>query len=267
MITLGHLVVLVRARTLARPDVPPLPSFLHANLNRIVLVVFLLAIASYVPSLLAAAARGDEKWQHAIPITLGDDNAYQILAVNVLHGLGYAERLLLPVEEYRLEAYQPKDPRLETASSLPQFRRAPGLALMLAASYKVFGPETIVARRTMAVLAWLTALCLLLTGSVTAGWIGSVAGGLTALYHLNYFSGMYSLERILSENPTAFWVALFGLTFTLFLRRNRSPWLVMSALSLSAVILMRANFIIALPLLALYLARVTRRGRPVALFV
>lgn len=239
------------------------PSLQPVGLNIAVPGAFLLAIAAQLPGLLTQAAFADATLNHAIPLT-GDDGDYQVLAINLRHGQGYSSRLLLPIDRYRLDEDGPGSAEaLQSAQSAQsgaviEFRRSPGLSLMLGGVYLVFGSETIVTRRTMALLAWLTGVLLLITGAVTAGWAGSLAGGLSALYHLKYFPGTYHFERVMSENPTAFWIALCGLLFTLYLKRGSRLLLVASALSLAGVILMRVNFLPVLPLLALYLAGLKR---------
>lgn len=251
---------LVLARSGGR--IPPLE---HPGLSRAVFGIFLLAIVAHAPGLWTQAANADATLSHAIP-TVGDDGGYQILAVNLLHGLGYSSQRLLPNRDYRLHGPAGEATTVDDYSRERQFRRSPGLPLMLACAYKLFGPATIVAQRMMAMLTWLTALLLLVTGAVLAGWAGSLAGGLSALYHLNYFPGTYNFERLLSENPTAFWVALFGLAFTLFLKRASTITAAWSAASLAGLILMRVNFFPVLPLLVVYLMASKWDWRRVVLF-
>ena len=118
--------------------------------------------------------------------------------------------------------------------------------------WALFGTQTYVARRLLAVLAWLTGLLLLLTGLSLAGWWGTLAGGLTALYHLQY-SPVLDFERILTEAPAAFWVALSCCLLVAYLSRHSLALLILTALSLTGLILTRANFLTVLPCLLVYL--------------
>ena len=269
VISIVLLLPLLQTRSARWQGESPVPSLQPVGLNIAVPGAFLLAIAAQLPGLLTQAATADARLNHAIPLTAGDDGNYQVLAINLRHGLGYSSRILLPIDRYRLDERGPGSaealPSVQSGAVI-EFRRSPGLSLMLAGVYLVFGSETIVTQRTMALLAWLTGVLLLITGAVMAGWAGSLAGGLSALYHLNYFPGTYHFERILTENPTAFCVALCGLLFTLYLKRGSTLLLVASALSLAGVILMRLNFLPVLPLLALYLAGLKRRWGSSLLF-
>jgi hypothetical protein len=238
----------------------------HRLLQRVVFSVMFVAVTAHLPVLWARAAAADAALRHAIPATLGDDSSYQILAINLLHGRGYSTAPALPPHAYRLDVPPVQASPAEAASRDGQFRRSPGLSLMLAGVYWLAGTDTIAAQGMMAVLTWLSAVLLLLTGAVAAGWLGSMAGGLTALYHLHLFPGTYGFERILSEGPTAFWVVLLGFFLTLFLKRPR-PWFAIgSGLSMAAVALMRANFLPVLPLLVGYLLIVRQDRRLVLMF-
>jgi hypothetical protein len=243
-----------------------LPPRQHPGLNRAVLGFFLVVVVAHLPLLLSRANEADARLGHTIPSALGDDADYQVLAVNMLHGAGYSSWALLPESDYRLDGVLPRSP-VGDDRSVGQFRRSPGFSLMLAAVYSIAGTDPIVARRTIATLTWLTGVLLLATGAVQAGWIGSLAGGAAALYHLNVFPGTYNFERLLSESPTAFWVALFAFLFTLFLKRRQTTLAIGSALSLAAVILMRVNFLPVLPLLAAYLLAIRHPSRSVLMFV
>jgi hypothetical protein len=236
-----------------------LPPLEDTALTRALVLVFALVLLAHLPLLLARAGAADTRWRHLIPASRGDDGAYQILAINMLHGEGYSILAVLPAETYRVDV-QLADERAVTDRSL-QFRRSPGLSLMLASVYAVAGTETIVAQRMMATLAWLTGVALLIAGAAIAGWVGALAGGLTAVYHVHLSPVTYGFDRLLSENPTAFWITAFAAAFAVFLNRRSRRTAIIAGLCLAAIALMRVNFLPAIPLLIGYLpvARVPRR--------
>jgi hypothetical protein len=236
-----------------------IPTVGHNKLALMIFVGFLVIIGSHLPALLDQADVADENLSRSVP-TMGDDKGYQILAINFLHGLGFSEAVSLPLETYHLDldseygAYIKKTYEANgrvPASSL-QFYRAPGFPLLLGATYAIFGNQTLIARGMLAVLTWLTAVLLLLTGSCMAGWLGALAGGIMALYHVNY-SPLLDFERMLTEIPSAFWVALFAFLFTVYLKKDRISVLILSAISLAGIVLTRPNFLPVLLLILIYL--------------
>jgi hypothetical protein len=208
-------------------------------------------------------------------LTVGDDINYQAIAVNLLYGLGFADTISLPLETYRFDLnsewgkhYENKIAEQGLQKPSPSFYRAPGFPLLLSSTYAVFGYKVLVARKMLAVLAWLTSLLALLTGAFLAGWLGTVAGGFTALYYLKY-SGMLNFERILTEIPAAFWVMVFCFFLVVYLRNRKFTFLILWAISLGGLIFFRVNFLPALPFILLYLYFKGHRRRDclVALFI
>ena len=223
----------------------------HRLLTVIIFAIFLPVIGGHLPKLWEKAAVANQISGQAIP-TVGDDIEYQLLAVNMLHGIGYVSAVRLPIETYHLDPSTPwgKAAYRDYAEGRevkvgPGFYRAPGFPLLLTATYAVFGNEPLVARRMLAVLAWATALLLLLIGTYLAGWLGAVAGGLTGLYFLNFYPGFFGFVLILTEIPTAFWVATFCLLFIVYLRKRRLLFLILSAAALACVVFTRGNWLIA----------------------
>lgn len=241
--------------------------------SRLVTSIALVVVASHLPWLLARAATADEAQHQSIPM-IGDDGGYHIPAVNLIHGYGYSDAIHLPIEAYnldltvpagaeRLKEYLTAGPAKEPWYS---FNWAPGTTLMLAGAYAVFGSETMVARRLMAASIWLTALMLVLIGASMAGGLGALAGGLAAVYHLHYFPGAHNFERILSESPTALLIALFCAVFSWFVKHRNRVLFVLSAVTLSAVLLARANFLPALFVICVYLRLLDFDWRRIILF-
>jgi hypothetical protein len=229
-----------------------IPAVGHNKLALMIFVGFLVIIGSHLPALLDQADVADENLSRSVP-TMGDDKGYQILAINFLNGLGFSEAVSLPLETYHLDldsecgAYIKKT--YEANGRVPawsvQFYRAPGFPLLLGATYGIFGNQTLIARRMLAVL-------LLLTGSCMAGWLGALAGGIVALSHLNC-SVLLDFERMLTEIPSAFWVALFAFWFTVYLKKDHISVLILSAISLAGIVLTRPNFLPVLLLILIYL--------------
>jgi hypothetical protein len=252
-----------------RQIIPPVG---HNKLTLTIFAVFFVVIISYLPEFLSRADVTDKELNRSV-LTIGDDGSYQTLALNFLHGLGFSDAVSLPLETYHLDldsefgAYIRKT--YEANGGIPpsslQFYRAPGFPLLLSATYAIFGNQTLIARRMMAVLTWLTAVLLLLTGSCMAGWLGALAGGIVALSHLNY-SPLLDFERILTEIPSAFWVTLFAFLFTVYLKKDHISVLILSAISLAGIILTRANFLCALPLILAYLYLQRHRLRELVIF-
>ncbi len=256
--------------TKVRQIIPPIG---HNKLTLTIFLVFFVIISSYLPEFLTRADVTDTELNCSVP-TIGDDWEYQVLAINFLHGVGFSNAVSLPLETYHLDldsecgAYIKKTHKANGRGpvSWSTFYRAPGFPLLLSATYAVFGNQTLIARRMLAVLAWLTAVLLLLTGTYMAGWLGALAGGIVALYHITYSpSPLLDFERILTEIPSAFWVALFAFLFTVYLKKNRVSILILSGISLACVVVTRANFLPVLPLILVYLY--LRRNRLIELLV
>jgi hypothetical protein len=136
---------------------------------------------------------------------------------------------------------------------------------LLSSTYAVFGYKTVTARRLLAVLTWLTCLLLLGVGGFLAGWLGSLAGGLTALYLLKCGASL-NFERILTEIPASFWVVLFCFLLVVYLKNGKFILLILSAASLDGLIFTRVNFLPAFPLILLYLYFKGHRRRDCLVF-
>lgn len=247
-------------------------SNVNKKLDLAVLVFSLLTIVVYIPTLLKRAEAADTIFRHTVP-TAGDDHEYQIQAVNLLHGFGFADSISLPLETYHLDLSTKLGARLEEQyreeglqKPSHSFYRGPGLPLLLSATYWAFGNRTIVARRLLATLVWLTAVVLVLAGAYMAGWIGSLAGGVAALYYVNYFAEggkqtFGTFGHIMTEIPSAFGIAFFVLLFLMFVRKKAVTMLILASVSYLAVVFARSNFIVALPFLLLYLCHLRRPWR------
>lgn len=230
----------------------------YDKLSIVIFVLFLVILSCYLPVLLSRANEADRK-HDGLVLTVGDDINYQAIAVNLLHGLGFADTISLPLETYRFDLnsewgrhYENEIAEQGLQKPSHSFYRAPGFPLLLSSTYAVFGYKVLVARKMLAVLAWLTSLLALLTGAFIAGWLGTVAGGFTALYYLNY-SGMLNFERILTEIPAAFWVMVFCFFLVVYLRNRKFIFLILWAISLGGLIFSRVNFLPAFPFILLYL--------------
>src|ERR1043166_8471424 len=104
----------------------------NRKLDLAFLVFALLAISVQLPGLLKRAEVADEKSRQSIPTT-GDDHDYQIHAVNLLNGFGFAESMSLPLETYHLDLTTEAGARLRERSGEEgllrprySFYRAPG---------------------------------------------------------------------------------------------------------------------------------------------
>ena len=89
--------------------------------------------------MITKAKVADAKLNKSIYIK-GDDNSYQTMAINMLHGLGPASTRTLPIGVYRLNSdrfayYNKKGPDKLAYS----FYRPPGHPALLALVYKIFG--------------------------------------------------------------------------------------------------------------------------------
>lgn len=250
-----------------------IPALTNKYISLSVLIIFLIIIVLQLPSNLSAVEQADVKYHRAIP-TIGDDCGYQALAVNLMNGFGYADWICQPIEAYHFDlTSEPGVIILEEYNKhgIPQpystFYRAPGLPLLLGATYSLFGNESIVARRLMALLFWLCMVFLPLIGWLLAGWAGSLAGGLAALYSMNSSPMILEFDRILTEIPAAFWLTLFALLFCVYLNRNTMWVLLLSALSFGMAYLTRMNFFTAFPFLVLFLFYKRRHLSHILLFI
>ena len=233
-------------------------------------VVFLILMVLTIPGLWQAAEAGNAKYNNTVP-TVGDDVEYQILAVNMLYGVGFSPAVVLPLEYYKLNlktAWGPtlkqlyEDNSQELLYENDYFYRPPGLPVMLWAAYALFGNEPLVARQMMVVLSFLTAVLLLLLGMVMAGWVGVLAGGFAGLYHLYFYPGLYDFERILTEAPAAFWITLLCLLVVLYIKKRRRYMLLLVGLNYAILCLVHPNLMFAIVFFIAYLLyrRVDRRS-------
>lgn len=232
----------------------------YRSFRLFLIILFAVTILAHLPLLLDKAKASDKKYAQQVN-TGADDLEYQILAVNLLNGYGFDDGINLPINEYHLDLTTPWGQQtLDTYQKNPTelrnrytFYRAPGFPLMLAGTYALFGNSTMIARNMLVALALLTALCLLAIGTIWAGWIGTLAGGLVAIYYLDFHPGLFDFETILTEGPSAFLVACFSLCIILYLKKRSRLWLYLSAICLSFTILVRANWLIVVPFFLCYL--------------
>lgn len=239
--------------------------------TRCMLAVAIAVILGHGPLLFSTARSADIKAGRRIP-TVGDDHDYQKLAVNLIAGYGYTDSHVLSLEAYQLDFSTPwgrdaldRQARQGLETPLYDFIRPPGLPLLLASSYAVFGRRTIVARQAMAALLLLTALSLVLLGA-TAGVPGTVAGFVSGLYHLYFFPGTHDFVRVLTELPAACLVVLFCAFFALYLTGKRSA-LIPAALALAGAVLTRVNLASAALFIALYLIGARKQIRHAVVFM
>ena len=229
-------------------------------------VVFFIVLFFDLPRLLQLARTADGEFSGRVS-TYGDDASYQILAVNMAYGHGFTERLMMDPENYHLDYSTDEGARIKaeyengyagSESKKYTFYRAPGLPLMLSATYRVFGNSPLAARQMLAVIAWLTAILLLLLGVVQGRWLGAIAGGLIGLYHLHYYPGLYEFSSILTEIPAAFGVTAFSLFLVVYLKNKHSIPLVFAALSFAYLSYVRVNLFLAFPLILVYLLAINK---------
>jgi hypothetical protein len=183
-----------------------------------------------------------------------DDWNYQVLAINLLMGHGFADNYFQPWYSYHLSKPVPAVTDKENFS----FYRAPGFPLLLSVVYAFFGDQTLIARQMLAILTWSTALLLILIGYGLAGWLGAIAGGLTSLHYLNFGGGITGVEsifagRLISEPVATFWLALFFFLFMLYQKNKSNIFLYAASVSLVGAIFTRAYFLIVIPMFFIYL--------------
>lgn len=222
-------------------------------MRRIVLILFLLSYLTSLPKMWELAKTVDSNAHGTVPGNWDDWN-YQVLAINLLRGNGFADRQFSSWESYHLSNSVSGYPFWDDYS----FYRAPGFPLILSASYTLFGDQTLTARRLLFIMAWITTLLLLLIGGNVADWTGVIAGGIAGQLYLKSSNEIVGVEgilngRLVSEVAATFWMILFAYLFTQFLRKNRSIYFYLSAVSLVALIFTRAYFLMVLPLFCIYL--------------
>src|ERR1044071_2396514 len=107
----------------------------NRKLDLAFLVLALVAISVQLPGLLKRAEVADEKSPHSIPTT-GDHHDYQIHAVNLLHRLGFAESMSLPLETYHLDLTAEAGARLQQPSATGGKRVGEGSDLLEKQSHR-----------------------------------------------------------------------------------------------------------------------------------
>lgn len=226
------------------------------------LLFFLIFIGIFV-LLLVDASGADAKMNGTVPSN-GDDWEYQVLAVNIAAGRGYTRTLFPPLEQYHLDLTSPlgemlvqvmeDESRAYMSTPTEDFYRAPGFPMLLASTYRIFGEETLNARYMLVFLVLFVAILTTLTGGIWAGTRGIVAGGLAGLM---YMAPLYirstDSQRVLTEVPATFWMAIFSFWFVLYLKNTRLRYLLLSAVTLTCIIFTRSNIALVFPLLVLYL--------------
>lgn len=241
----------------------------------IVIGVFSALLALGLVWLLADARAVDTILNGKVP-TNGDDHEYQRLAINLRYGVGYTGDLLLPIETYKLDLTTPFGRQLAQQyhaegnvknPAIWNFYRAPGYPMLLSIAYSIFGDSTLTARYLAAVLIWAVAMLTLITGAIWAGWRGALAGGIVGIiYLLPYVIRNWGAESLMTEVPTTFWMALFGLCFVLFQKTGRVSYFLGLAVILVCLIYTRANMLLLLPLFVVYFAITKVAWRRIILF-
>jgi hypothetical protein len=239
-----------------------LPDVNHRWLRRGALAVVFIYLLSLLPGIVWAARHMDKVAEQRI--APWDDTDYQVLAINLLHGYGFTESLLLPLEEYHTS----REESLFERDHIFPFYRAPGFVFLLAGLYAVTGVSTLATRLMIGGIIWLTAVLLLLIGDRLAGWIGSLAGGMAGYFLIKLSMLMKGPEgflsgRTLAEPLTAFLATLFALLCILYLQKRSHRFLYLACLTLAGVVLTRANFLAALPIFLIWIFFETRQGKPV----
>jgi len=241
-----------------------LPTQDNIEVRRVIFVIISIWLLTYLPKMVNRAVQIDNAHSGTVPPM--DDTGYQMLAENILYGFGYSDLAHLPLERYHTS--------LADVALLPiagDFYRAPGFPLLLTAVYAVFGIQTLYARVVVAVLIWLSAVLLFLTGDQIAGWIGTIAGGLSGYYYLHFGGDLTGAQgfyhgRLITEPVSVFWMTLFAFLFIIYLKQMRPSFLYLSAFSLVALIFTRASFLLALPLLIIYLYKRKCSWKPLLIF-
>lgn len=209
----------------------------------LVWAIFLVLFLNCLPKMIHLTNVVDLQTSHSI-VQGVDDIEYVTPAINLIKGYGFVQSIILPLDVYHTAPVGFLTPRSPGQYAISH--RPPGTSLQLALIYAIFGTETIYPRMAFIVLAWLTGLILLAVGTVLAGWMGAIAGGLAGLYYCCYSQAVdyaLGLGVINSEIPSIFWLVFFGLVFVGFLKNTRNKkLLIISALSLSVFIMTRGNY-------------------------
>lgn len=226
------------------------------------LVLVFIYLLTLLPGIVWAARHMDKLAEQRV--APWDDTDYQVLAINLLHGYGFTESLLLPLEEY----HSLRDESLFNRDYVFPFYRAPGFVFLLAGIYAITGVSSLAARLVIGGIVWLTAALLIWIGDRLAGWVGSLAGGMASYFLIKLSMLMKGAEgylsgRTLSEPLTAFLVTLFALLCILYLQKRYRSFLYLACLTLAAVVLTRANFLTALPIFLVWIFFQTRQWKPV----
>jgi len=237
------------------------------------LIIILVFFIAYLPKILNQSQKIDDQWNGIIPGP--DDSSYQILALNLLHGQGFSDFIHLPFEQYRIQhvpGLVGKELSEVTLEQQYSFFRSPGLPVLLGTTYAILGEDVLNARRMIGLLIWFTAVLLVLEGSLLAGWLGAIAGGLTGYYYMNYGGGVvgetsFTGGHILSEPASAFWLALFTVFFTIYHKKKLAINLYLAAIPLLAFLFTRSNFLLVLPLLYMYIWFIARSRKKLTTFI
>ena len=186
-----------------------IPRLDHKLLRRGILVIILICLFAYLPKMLKRIEMVDQQANRTV-YGGWDDWNYQVLALNLLMGHGFADNYFQPWYSYHLSKPVPAVTDEENFS----FYRAPGFPLLLSVVYAFIGDQTLIARQMLAILTWSTALLLILIAYGPRCLLRLIAGGLTSLHYLNFGGGITGVEviyagRLISEPVATFWLALF----------------------------------------------------------
>lgn len=241
--------------------------FSYNRFNRIpffILLVLLIWVALYLPEMWVRAEHVDRVMNGKI--ARWDDRMYQAQAINLIHGYGYTAYPYLPENKYFLTV------PLNSGVGYFTFKYPPGVSFMMSAAYRLLGEKTLSVRLMYATIIWFTAILLLLAGYFMAGWLGAVAGGLVGFYYMVHGGGVAGAEgfyngRTISEPIAVFWISVFTLLFTLYLKKDRPLYLYLSAISLIGFVFARANFLTVIPLLYLFIYLARRNLKQLSIFI
>lgn len=227
-------------------------------------ILFALSATLYVPLIILLgleAVANNQRLDGKLEF-ISDQVQYQLLAVNFAHGHGFTDAILEPVETYNfalditdpvaLEALSTEHQKM-TAGARRDFYRAPGFPIMLGATYAIGGNTMLTAEVLRITMIGAIAYLLLVSGALWGGLRGTIIGGIVGLLYLTpEMIRPWSAERVMTEVPTTFLVTLFTL-FMVIYGRNRKTWvMVVIGLTFAAMMLTRANFLTALPMLIGY---------------
>jgi hypothetical protein len=117
-------------------------------------------------------------------------------------------------------------------------------------------------------MIWGIAMLVMATGMAWADRRGTLAGGILGLiYMLPYVVRSSGLENFLTEVPTTFWVVVFGFCFVLHQKTGQMRYFVALTAATVCLIYTRANFLMLLPLFAVYFFFAHYGWRKVLIFV